>query len=126
MQRSEYLNIYKNEETHFYYKANHNIILSLISRYVPQKRLKILDAGCGTGLLAKKLEKLGNVEGIDYSTEAVRFAKKRGVIVKQGLVDKLPYNKNTFDVVVCVDVINHSWVKNEQKALEEMNRVLKP
>lgn len=139
MHKSEYLNIYKNEANHFYYRANHNIVLKLLSNYMdprfrgddkekgtPKGKLKILDAGCGTGLLARKLARFGQVEGMDFSEEALKLAKKRGVGVKKGSIDRLPYNKQVFDVVVCADVINHIWVKDEQKALHELYRVLKP
>lgn len=126
MNISEYKNIYKHEGSHFYYVTNHEIILSLLAHYASHKKLKILDAGCGTGLLAKKLTKFGEVVGLDLSEEALRFARKRGVIVKKGSIAKLPFNDCVFDVLISIDVINHLWVKNEQKAFNEFYRVLKP
>lgn len=79
MNISEYRNIFENEETHFFYRANHEIFISLLDQYLPKhKKLKILDAGCGTGLFAKKLEKYGVVTGADISSEAIKFSKKRG------------------------------------------------
>lgn len=125
MNKSEYQNIYKQEEDHFYYAANHEIVLSLLAHYAPYKKLKILDAGCGTGLLAKKLHAFGDVTGLDLSDDALKFAKKRGVKVKKGSIAKLPFNDSVFDVLISIDVINHLWVKDEQKAFNEFNRVLK-
>ncbi|MBI2007269.1 MAG: class I SAM-dependent methyltransferase [Candidatus Blackburnbacteria bacterium] len=127
MEIGEYRNIYENEETHFFYVGNHKIILSLIRKYfggIP-KNLKILDAGCGTGLLAKKLAKFGDVGAIDSSREAVRFSKKRGVRVLLASVNKLPFKDNFFDLVVSVDVIYHKAV-DDKGALGEFFRVLKP
>lgn len=126
MQLSEYKNIYDNESNHFFYKATHHLTLQLVKQFCdPNTRLDILDAGCGTGLLATKLKKFGNVEGIDYHPEAVKFAKKRGIKVIKGSVDRLPYKKSTFDLVICIDVLYHKGV-NDIKALHEFYRVLKP
>lgn len=126
MDISEYHNIFENEKSHFFYVGNHKIILSLVEKYAKgRKTLKILDGGCGTGLLAKKLEKYGNVEAVDISTEALKFAKKRGIKAKLASVAQLPFKENIFDLVVSVDVIYHKEV-DDQKALGEFFRVLKP
>lgn len=125
MDVSEYRNIFENEESHFFYVGNHRVILSLVEKYTKAQDLKILDAGCGTGFLAKKLENCGNIEAVDISPEALKFAKKRGIKVKQASVTQLPFKMNTFDLVVSVDVIYHKDV-DERKALSEFFRVLKP
>ncbi|MCX7928823.1 MAG: class I SAM-dependent methyltransferase [Patescibacteria group bacterium] len=126
MESAEYENIYKNEATHFYYVGIHSIVISLIKKYSRKKNPKILDAGCGAGLLAKKMSALGRVYGIDLSKEAIKYAKKRNINVKIGSVTKIPYPNNYFDIVTCIDVINLAEVDNEQKALSEIFRVLKP
>ena len=126
MEISEYKNIFENEERHFFYAANHNLILSLLKKYAKSSRnLKILDAGCGTGLLARKLAAFGEVWGIDISPHALYYAKKRNVRVKKASVTALPFKSDTFDVVVSIDVIYHQKVKNDVKALKEFYRVLK-
>lgn len=128
MQISEYKNIFKNEATHFYYVGYHQIILFLLKRYINKssKKLNILDAGCGTGLLTKKLTQFGSVWGVDMSEEAVKFAKKRRLNVKKGSVTKIPFKDKTFDVVVSIDVLCHQSIQNDHLALMEFNRVLKP
>lgn len=128
MQTSEYENIYKNEASHFFYVGNHNIILALIKKYfkIPRSRAKILDAGCGTGLLVRKLERFGKTWGIDISTEAVRLSKKRGIRVKRASVMNLPFKARTFDLITSVDVIYHKAIKDDRKVLREFFRVLKP
>lgn len=126
MDISEYHNIFENEKTHFFYVGNHKIILSLVEKYTKGlETLKILDGGCGAGLLAKKLKKYGDVAAVDISPYAVKLAKKRGVPAQQASVDKLPYKNNVFDLVVSVDVIYHRQV-DDKKALAEFFRVLKP
>lgn len=129
MEIGEYANIYQNEDQHFFYTTTHNLILKLIKTTFPlpkwERKLKILDAGCGTGLLAKKLEQFGEVVGIDTSSEAVKFSKKRGVKVIKGSVNDLPFKNNLFDLITCIDVIYHRGV-DDQKAIKELFRVLKP
>lgn len=98
---------------------------SLLKRYLPKNKiLRILDAGCGPGAALIYLAKFGDVIGVDISEEALKFAKKRGM-VKKGDISKLPFEDQTFDVVVCLDVLYHQWV-NVKRAISEMKRVLKP
>lgn len=98
----------------------------LLRKYLPKnKKLKILDVGCGPGAALLYLAKFGDVIGVDVSDEALKFAKKRGK-VKKGDVSSLPFKNASFDAVACLDVLYHAWVKDNRKALEEIRRVLKP
>lgn len=127
MEIAEYKNIFKHESTHFFYITIHNLVLSLLKNYAPKKeKLNILDAGCGTGLLAKKLSAFGEVIGIDVSNEALKFAKLRKIRIKKASISKLPFSDNTFEVIVSIDVIYHREITNDQIALNELFRVLKP
>ncbi len=128
MDPKEYQNTFENEEKHFFYVANHRIIISLVEKYLQtnRKKTKILDAGCGTGLLATKLARFGDVVGIDKNQDAVKFTKSRGIKVKAGSISDIPFPTNYFDLVVCIDVLNHQWVEDDETALAEFFRVLKP
>lgn len=126
MEMQEYRNIYEQESSHFLYTSRHNLVIHLLRKYLRnRKNLQVLDAGSGTGLLAKKLKAYGKVWAVDTSDEAIRFAKERGVEVKKATVEKLPFKEDFFDLVVSVDVIYHQKVKNDQEALNEFYRVLK-
>lgn len=127
MQKAEYKNIFESEARHFYYVANHELILSLIKTYLERKKGKrtILDAGCGTGLLAKRLEQFGDVSGIDTSPEALKFSAQRGVNVDRASITKIPFPDNSFDLITCIDVLYHKGVQNDRRALKELFRVLK-
>jgi SAM-dependent methyltransferase len=130
MEKSEYANIYRYEKEHFYYRANREMILSLIKKYLepPQDNKKplILDAGCGTGFLAKELMSISEVIGIDIDTDAIKYTRRRGVRSVCAPVEKLPFKNKTFDAVVSMDVIYHRYVQDDAKAISEMFRVLKP
>src|SRR3989338_3622152 len=127
MEFQEYRWMFENEDKNFFYVANHKIIISLIKRFAPtsNKPLKILEAGCGTGLLSKKLKPYGKVNAFDIHPEAIRLTKQRGVNARKGSVNNVPFHTNSFDVVTSVDVIYHKQV-DDQKALSEFFRVLKP
>lgn len=129
MNLSEYKNIFENEESHFYYRGTNQEILTQVKKYLHDfgliKPIKILDAGCGTGLLAQKMKSFGEVFGIDIEPNAIKYAKKRKVRIFQSSVEKLPFNKNTFDLITSIDVLYHRRV-NEEKALNEFYKVLKP
>lgn len=127
MEISEYKNIYEHEKTHFFYVSTHRLVIGLIKKWVGSKtNLKILDAGCGTGGLMDQLANMGEVSGIDFSPEAVRFSKARGHRVIRAGVEKIPFPDKSFDLVTSVDVIYHKAVKDDVLALSEFFRVLKP
>lgn len=127
MEISEYQHIYKNEDTHFYYLATHKLILTLIQKNIKNfdRKLKILDAGCGTGLLVKHLEKFGSVVGVDIDPHSIYYSRKRKINVVKASINRLPFKENAFDLITSVDVIYHAKV-NDKKALKELYRVLKP
>lgn len=98
-------------------------------------RGRVLDAGCGTGLLAEYLRSkglLGGVEGyycLDYSREMLRIASWRlGVVCPPGTchviggnVMALPFPDDTFDVVYSFTVLD--LVDSVRAALRELLRV---
>ncbi len=125
MHISEYKNIFHNEETHFFYRSTHAIVVNLIKKFLPtSEKLHILDAGCGTGRLAVLLQQLGAVEAVDISGEAIRYAKKRGIDAKKASIMNLPFHDSTFSLVTSIDVLYHQHVQ-DTKALKEIHRVLK-
>lgn len=94
----------------------------------------ILDVATGTGDVAigfARRYKNINVTGVDFSNSMLEIAKKKTVLKgKIGPVDfkfgnalKLPFNDNKFDVVTCVFGIRN--VKDSQKGIKEMSRVVK-
>lgn len=87
----------------------------------------ILEIGCGDGgRLAWLHENLGsNVSGIDPSQEAVDSAQKSGVNAKVGTADVLPFEDNSFDIVIfgfCLYLCDRHDLFNIAK---EADRILK-
>ncbi|MCX6800755.1 MAG: methyltransferase domain-containing protein [Candidatus Diapherotrites archaeon] len=83
----------------------------------------VLDVGCGRGELMSSLKSKGiDVTGIDISDVALKEAAKNGLMVKKVDLDgRLPFKENSFDCVICVQVLMH--VFNPEGLLVEMKRV---
>src|SRR4051794_37534462 len=128
MESAEYETMFRVEETHWWYRAQHQLIFQTLDEEVPDWRTKqILDAGCGTGAILKRLGSPDRNVGIDLAPEAVFFCGKRGLTnVQQGDIAALPYANDSFDVVICSSVIYHQWVNDPGAALTELQRVLRP
>jgi SAM-dependent methyltransferase len=108
-------------------EAEHRARYWCASRWAPGKR--VLDAGCGTGygiamLLAEGPE---SVTGVDISDEALADAGRRlgdeAELVRADVRD-LPFGDDSFDMVVCFEVIEH--VDRQRDALDQLKRVLRP
>lgn len=128
MRPSEYATMYRVEETHWWYSALHRLVFQALETELPDWRDKqILDVGCGTGAILKRL---GNPErnvGIDLAPEAISFCRQRGLEnVRQGDIRALPFQDASFDAVICSSVLYHEWVAEVAGAVREMHRVLRP
>lgn len=130
MEKGEYEIMYQVEENHFWYQGLRKITEAVLIKFLPKlttSKIKILDAGCGTGGSLLFLNKFGSVVGCDTSKSALAFCKKRGLTnVRYGSIDNLPFNNHLFDLVTCFDVLGQKEVRSDQKAISEFYRVLKP
>jgi SAM-dependent methyltransferase len=90
---------------------------SLLDPYLPEsKDSRILDVGCGTGFALQALREIGyhNLEGIDSDKGQAAAARRRGLAVNVG--DALKYlqtRSGRFDLILCLDVIEHVPVENQ-------------
>jgi SAM-dependent methyltransferase len=128
MQTAEYATMFRVEETHWWYSALHRLVFQALEAELPDWQDKqILDVGCGTGAILKRL---GNPErnvGLDLAPEAISFCRQRGLDnVRQGDICALPFKDASFDAVICSSVLYHEWVADVAGAVREMHRVLRP
>jgi SAM-dependent methyltransferase len=79
---------------------------------------RVLDAGCGEGVLIDEFDGHLRIEGIDpnYGSERVRT----------GSLLSLPYSDGSFDRALCLDVLEHLTFEEQPAALAELYRVLRP
>lgn len=126
MHFSEYKRIEKLEEVHFWYKAMQKYVIEVLGKYIT-KKVKILDAGCGTGGLSQKMMQFGEVIAMDISPTALSYAKKKKISrVIKGSIEAIPFMNDEFDIIVCLDVLYHRMVSDDTKVLSEFKRTLKP
>ncbi len=88
----------------------------------------ILDVGCGEGFVLNSLRKhdIGkDLIGIDYSKTAISIGKKLhpSLDLREGTIYKLPFKDNSFDLVLCLEVLEH--LDDPKAALKELTRVSK-
>ncbi len=105
---------------HFFQK-----LLSVVREINPKQ---LLDVGAGEGFTLAKLQRAGvtaHVEGIEYLPLAIELGKKANPNIKlvQGTIYDLPYKANSFDLVLCTEVLEH--LEDPKKALAELVRVSK-
>jgi SAM-dependent methyltransferase len=127
----EYQAMFEVEDQMWWYKTLHERVISEIKTYSKDyKKLKILDAGCGTGGLLTKLKNEGieDIEGFDYNEDAVEFAQSRGIKVTRQDIAGFAHNYSagSFDVIVSDDVLYQFEDKELVSALKDIYTVLKP
>ncbi len=93
--------------------------------------LRLLDVGCGGGLLAEEFVRLGpRVTGIDLSMQSLQAARTHArseglpIAYRGGSATALPFDGNSFEVVSCCDALEH--VPDWERAIAEAGRVLVP
>lgn len=114
------------EDKHWWFASRTRAILAYLDRYVgpgPEGRL-VLDVGCGAGNMAHHLAHYGRVIGVDLFQKPLEVARQRGLDVRQGSADDLPFEDGQFDLVTLLDTVEH--VPNEHGVFSEGYRVLKP
>src|SRR4051794_14457807 len=85
----------------------------------------LVDAGCGGGLLAPHVERLGYRHvGVDLRRAGLEQSAARGVTPVRGDVTALPLADGAADVVVAGEILEH--VTDLQAAVAELCRVLRP
>jgi SAM-dependent methyltransferase len=127
MEPREYEIMYRVEEHHWWYRGMEVITRALLERRIrPSARLKILDAGCGTGgAMTTYLAEYGDVTGVDVSLQALNFCRRRKASrLARASVLHLPFAQNSFELVTSFDVLYEQAVMSDLSALREFARVL--
>jgi SAM-dependent methyltransferase len=113
------------DEHHWWYRGRRRIIRAELARLPLPYPAVVLDAGCGSGRTMVELQSYGEVRGVELDPEAAEVAKARHAgEVFVGRLEELPWSDETFDLITCLDVIEHT--PDDRLTLRELRRVSKP
>ena len=102
--------------------------VDVLKKYLLNKDVLFLDAGCGTGLVGLQLKKFGfkNFHGADLSQKLLDSVPKNlyQKLFKVDLNKRIELSNNLYDIVMCVGTFTFGHVKSN--ALDEFVRITKP
>jgi ubiquinone/menaquinone biosynthesis C-methylase UbiE len=128
MEKDEYRIMHDIEQTYWWFVGKQFLVRRILQGLPLNKTRqdRILDIGCGTGIILKLLENFGVSYGAECSPDAIQFLRHRGLnlIVQSDVDQSVPFKDNTFSAITCLDVLEH--LDNDLKLLKEMGRVCKP
>ena len=117
------------EEYDSWFLKNRNVLGSevlLMKRFL-ERPGKALSVGCGSGLFEHVLRTEHGINidhGIEPASAMARIAEKRGMTVRSGKAEALPFGDAEFDTVILNGT--PSYIDDLAKALSEAHRILKP
>jgi SAM-dependent methyltransferase len=113
------------DERHWWYRGRRRVLRAELDRLVLPSQARILDAGCGSGRTLQELARYGTASGVELSPRAAEIARARGLgEVLVGRLEELPWPGESFDLVTCLDVIEHT--PDDRATLAELRRVTRP
>jgi SAM-dependent methyltransferase len=113
------------DEHHWWYRGRRRVIRAELDRLPLPAGARVLDAGCGSGRTLQELVDYGEVSGVELNTDAAALARGRALgEVQVGRLEELPWEDESFDLITCLDVIEH--VPDDAAALTELRRVCRP
>jgi SAM-dependent methyltransferase len=113
------------EENHWWFIGRRDIIYKLIKDY--QRDIEILEIGCSGGPLIRFLKEHGfrRLQGIDIDKKAIEICKQKGITdVSVADAKKTGFKDQQFTIIIASDILEH--IRDEDKALLEWHRILKP
>lgn len=127
MQTEEYAKMYRLEDRYWWFVGRRLLALGLLDRYAAANppRRRLLDLGCGTGVVLGELARRGDPIGLDCSDHALGFCRERGLTgLLRGDGTRLPLAASSVDAIVALDVFEH--IADHEGAFREARRVLRP
>jgi len=112
---------HKTLDPHWPYLPVYLVKIAFARKFLDQidRTQRVLDAGCGEGILVNEYHQRGyNIIGMDLN-----YSSK---LVFKGNILSSPYADETFDVIINLDVLEHMSFSDQEIAVREFARILKP
>lgn len=115
------------EPWHAFTNKTYAKIVKLFLNLNPKKNAKIMDMGCGTGELTKKLQDFGfgNISGYDISKNCILLARKsyKGIDFKVKDIENTKLKSSSVDYLFYCGILHH--FTNMEKVIKEAKRILR-
>lgn len=105
------------------------IAACMLDQHMDSRNCRVLDAGCGTGLVGEELRRLGydRLDAMDYCDDMLKEAEKKGVydrLLQEDMNGALAIADDTYDATICVGTFTYAHVGPH--AFDELIRVTRP
>ena len=125
MNPGEYAKMFELEDHYWWFVGRRNLALQLLRSHTSVAKPKVLDLGCGTGVVLRELSSWASPTGLDMSELALDFCRQRSLThLVQGDGAQLPIQDGQMDAVIGLDIFEH--IEDDKAAFEEAYRVLRP
>lgn len=86
--------------------------------------LKILEFGCGPGLVLQQFSGVNECWGLDPSEFAIQYGRKLGLKMVKGTLERAWFEEDYFDLIFGIDALEHT--KDPRKGFQNLAAWLKP
>jgi SAM-dependent methyltransferase len=116
------------ESEHWWLLGRGEILASLVGSECERRGgrvQRLVDVGSGTGAILQRLSPLADEPvGVESDPVPLRMSAERGLDVREGRADSLPFPDESVDVLTAFDVLEH--VPDDVAGVREFHRVLRP
>jgi ubiquinone/menaquinone biosynthesis C-methylase UbiE len=124
-------------QKHLYWQLRiRKMVLNTLDKLIPGNPdiFSAIDIGCGRGdftvEIAKRYPQLKKIYGCDFVKEALSIARRDSesllnISFEEAELLNLPYDNNSFDLTLCINVLHHIYKEDSEKALTALARITK-
>ncbi len=108
---------------HWWFIGRRAILLAEMARWLPRRRCRVAELGCGSGGLLEAMGRFGSAVGVEADPALLETARQRGLDCRLGsLPSDVPLPSGEWDAVCLFDVLEH--LDDESAALGACRRLL--
>ncbi len=124
MEKIIYHKTFAAEDIHWWFRGRRRLVESCLARVRLPEKARILEVGCGSGGNFPLLSRYGEIYALELDETAREYARSRNLaqVVAGKLPDDIPYQSNTFDLIVMTDVLEH--VEEDELSLKNLRDCL--